>query len=66
MYQGLNTRRVCLNVIPKILAICSHHSTAIKHDLNFVVSLGEKHQLFLAVCLQSSVDDKQFLLTEVV
>ena len=38
-------RKACLNVTPKILAICSHHCTAIKHDLNFIVSLGEKHQL---------------------
>lgn len=44
-------RRMCLNIIPKILAICSHHSTTIKHDLDFVVSLGEKHQFFLAPCL---------------
>lgn len=42
---------MCLDAIPKIFTICSHHSTAIKHDLNFVVSLGEKHQLFLAACL---------------
>lgn len=55
MYQGLNMRRACLNVIPKIFAICSHGGTAVKHDLNFIVSLGEKHQLLLAVCLQSSV-----------
>lgn len=56
-------RRACLNVIPKTSAICSHHSTAIKHDLNFIVSLGEKQQLFLAPWLQISVIRKAIIIS---
>lgn len=48
-------RGACLNVIRKISAICNYHGTAVIQDLNFIVSLGGNHHLFLAAHLQSSV-----------